>query len=88
MLPSCTACGQSFIVLNQIDRHVCSAMPTNLAQKKSSSDDQIASFEYRLSTPLDIPSPLGNIDPRTHPIFSQFATISTLLALGRYSSTS
>ncbi|KAG2001453.1 hypothetical protein CC2G_006746 [Coprinopsis cinerea AmutBmut pab1-1] len=37
--------------------------------------------------PLDIPSPLGNI-ALDHSIFSQFATISTLLALGRYSSTS
>ncbi|KAG2011077.1 helicase domain-containing protein [Coprinopsis cinerea AmutBmut pab1-1] len=38
MLPSCTACGQSFIVQNQIDRHVCSAM------------DQIASFNSQHAT--------------------------------------
>ncbi|KAG2002202.1 hypothetical protein CC2G_004413 [Coprinopsis cinerea AmutBmut pab1-1] len=31
---------------------------------------------------------LWGISPLDHSIFSQFATISTLLALGRYSSTS
>ncbi|KAG2005061.1 helicase domain-containing protein [Coprinopsis cinerea AmutBmut pab1-1] len=38
--------------------------------------------------PLDIPPLPRNIAPRPHSIFSQFATILTLLALGRYSSTS